>query len=240
MLSGTWAWGCGPLLPGRGRPCLPRPPGPPPGRDGAPCPLIARLYSQDDGLPASRVSPPRLGSVRLKELLVFYGSIESRRLGTVWVASSDRGLVAVEFGISRAAFERHLRQQGCLALRHAPRRVRVAAAQIGEYLRGQRRLFNVKIDWSVMPSSFQRAALKAVMAIPYGHTQTYAEIANRIGRPDAPRAVGRANATNPIPLVIPCHRVIGADGSLRGYGGVGGIRTKAWLLRMEAAHAGPP
>ena len=192
-----------------------------------------------DGLPPRRIAQHQPTSAQMRKLLVFFGSVDSKRLGKVWVAASARGLVAVEFGISRAAFERRLSRHSIFAIRHAPRRVRLAASQIGAYLRGKRRLFNVKIDWSVMPSSFQRAALKAVMAIPYGHTSSYAQIARQIRHPRASRAVGRANATNPIPLVIPCHRVIGADGSLRGYGGVGGIRTKARLLRMEAAHAGP-
>ena len=73
------------------------------------------------------------------------------------------------------------------------------------------------------------------MAIPYGETRTYGEIAAQIGTPNAPRAVGRANAANPMPLVIPCHRVIGTDGKLHGYGGAGGLKTKQWLLSMEGA-----
>ncbi|TES90066.1 MAG: MGMT family protein, partial [Anaerolineales bacterium] len=76
---------------------------------------------------------------------------------------------------------------------------------------------------------------QTVMGIPYGQTATYTAIAARIGRPGAARAVGRANATNPIPFVIPCHRVVGADGDLRGYGGAGGIETKKWLLKLERA-----
>jgi len=81
---------------------------------------------------------------------------------------------------------------------------------------------------------FQLAALKATQSIPYGQTKTYAEIACEIGKPQAARAVGRAEATNPIPLVIPCHRVIGTDGKLHGYGGGKGIETKAWLLALES------
>jgi methylated-DNA-[protein]-cysteine S-methyltransferase len=169
--------------------------------------------------------------------LIYFGSIMSRRLGRIWVARSALGLVAVEFGVSRANFERLLSRRTGLQICHAPRRVHAAAGQIREYLIGKRRLFRIKIDWSTMASAFQRAALEAVLAIPYGQTRTYAQIAREIGYPRAPRAVGRANATNPMPLVIPCHRVIGADGSLRGYGGAGGLRTKAWLLKMEASHA---
>jgi methylated-DNA-[protein]-cysteine S-methyltransferase len=77
--------------------------------------------------------------------------------------------------------------------------------------------------------------LRAVHAIPYGRLSTYGEIAAQIGNPKSVRAVGRANATNPIPIVIPCHRVIGSDGKLHGYGAPGGLETKAWLLRMEGS-----
>ena len=77
--------------------------------------------------------------------------------------------------------------------------------------------------------------MQAVFKIPYGETRTYSEIAVEINRPRAYRAVGRANATNPMPIVIPCHRLIGSDGKLHGYGGGAGLPTKEWLLRMEGA-----
>jgi methylated-DNA-[protein]-cysteine S-methyltransferase len=166
---------------------------------------------------------------------ILIGSIQTTRLGEVWVALSEHGLVAVEFGISRADFEATIQKQTCGNVEYAPRRVTKAVRQIKEYIDGKRRTFYLKIDWSVLASDFQRAALRAVISIPYGHTRTYAQVAAQIGHPDAPRAVGRANATNPMPLVIPCHRVIGTDGKLHGYGGAGGLRTKEWLLKMESA-----
>ncbi len=134
------------------------------------------------------------------------------------------------------AFEAGVRRHTGMQLIYAPHRVRGQLAQLQQYLDGRRRRFSGKIDWSVVPAAFSRAALEAVLAIPYGHTRTYAQIARIIGHPGAARAVGRANATNPMPLVIPCHRVIGTDGSLRGYGGAGGLKTKAWLLKMESTH----
>ncbi|MBT7781327.1 MAG: methylated-DNA--[protein]-cysteine S-methyltransferase [Anaerolineae bacterium] len=106
------------------------------------------------------------------------------------------------------------------------------ASQLHEYLAGKRHSFTIAIDWSMM-RPFQREALLATFAIPYGHTSTYGEIAAQIGHPSAARAVGRAEATNPMPLVIPCHRVLGADGKLRGYGG--GLEIKKWLLKLEGA-----
>jgi methylated-DNA-[protein]-cysteine S-methyltransferase len=171
---------------------------------------------------------------------ILIGSIQTTRLGEVWVAISEHGLMAVEFGIFRKNFEAAVRQQ---TDRDVEYKLKVAESrslaevthQIKEYLEGKRRAFEIKIDWSILTTDFQRAALRAVFSIPYGQTRTYAQVAAGIGHPDAPRAVGRANATNPMPLVIPCHRVIGTDGKLHGYGGAGGLKTKAWLLKMEGA-----
>ncbi|WP_345322255.1 methylated-DNA--[protein]-cysteine S-methyltransferase [Candidatus Villigracilis proximus] len=117
-------------------------------------------------------------------------------------------------------------------LRKTKRKIQGYAKELGEYLKGKRRDFTIAIDWSTL-KPFQLKALKAVYAIPYGETRTYADIAMQIGHPNAYRAVGSANATNPMPLVIPCHRVIGADGKLHGYGGGDGLPTKEWLLKME-------
>jgi methylated-DNA-[protein]-cysteine S-methyltransferase len=169
----------------------------------------------------------------MDESPIFFGSASTARLGQIWAAISVFGLVAVEYGVPRSRFERALRGNTRRAIDYAPGRLRDATGQIKEYVEGQRRAFDLLIDWSVLSSEFQRCALSAVLAIPYGETRTYAEIAAEIGHPGAARAVGRANATNPMPLVIPCHRLVGSDGTLRGYGGAGGLSTKAWLLKME-------
>jgi methylated-DNA-[protein]-cysteine S-methyltransferase len=108
------------------------------------------------------------------------------------------------------------------------------AKELGEYIKGKRRLFTFPIDWSSL-RPFQLKAMKIVYAIPYGETRTYADVALQINQPNAYRAVGRANATNPMPLVIPCHRLIGRDGKLHGYGGGEGLKTKEWLLKLEGA-----
>ena len=100
----------------------------------------------------------------------------------------------------------------------------VALEQVQEYLSGNRQQFTVPINWQLF-TQFRTIVYQAVIAIPYGQTRAYSQIAAQIGRPKAARAVGGANASNPIPIIIPCHRLIGADGSLRGYGGVGGIQT---------------
>jgi methylated-DNA-[protein]-cysteine S-methyltransferase len=113
-------------------------------------------------------------------------------------------------------------------------RVAPILAQLDDYLQGKRHAFDLAIDWSPL-TPFQRDVLQLVYTIPYGQTRTYGEIASELGKPGAARAAGQANATNPMPLVIPCHRVLGSDGHLHGYGGAGGVETKAWLLRLEGS-----
>jgi methylated-DNA-[protein]-cysteine S-methyltransferase len=103
--------------------------------------------------------------------------------------------------------------------------------QLAEYLAGQRRRFELPLD--LTGTAFQRRAWLALVEIPYGQTRTYAEQAHRLGLAHGARAVGSANARNPIPIVVPCHRLIGATGKLTGY--AGGIDRKEWLLRLEGA-----
>ncbi len=105
-------------------------------------------------------------------------------------------------------------------------------AHLREYLEGRRRAFPLPIAWEALPP-FQRAVLRATFAIPYGEVRTYGEVARRIGKPGAARAVGRALGANPMPIAIPCHRVVGRDGRLHGFSAPGGLATKAWLLRLE-------
>ena len=101
--------------------------------------------------------------------------------------------------------------------------------QLAEYFAGERREFDLVL--APTGTDFQRSVLVALQEIPYGRTCSYRDIAERIGRPKAVRAVGAANGRNPLPIVIPCHRVIGADGSLTGFGG--GRAAKSWLLNHE-------
>lgn len=106
-----------------------------------------------------------------------------------------------------------------------------ARHQIDAYFAGQLKKFDVVLAPS--GTEFQMQVLGALQKIPFGQMRSYKDIAHAIGRPKSMRAVGAANARNPIPLIIPCHRVVGADGSLTGFGG--GIDTKAFLLRLEGA-----
>jgi methylated-DNA-[protein]-cysteine S-methyltransferase len=110
-----------------------------------------------------------------------------------------------------------------------------AAAQLGEYFAGERTEFD--LDLELAGTDFQRQVWAALQTIPYGETRSYGEIANQIGKPGAFRAVGLANGRNPIGIIVPCHRVIGASGSLTGYGG--GLDRKQLLLDLEQERAEP-
>jgi len=164
---------------------------------------------------------------------IYIGELNGTPLGDLRLAASDFGLVAVEWTESQPQFDAFLTRLNRPIIPNE-RRIKPYAKELAEYLEGNRQAFTIPIDWTIF-RPFQREALQAVFRIPYGETRTYAEIAAQINRPLAWRAVGRANATNPMPLVIPCHRVIGTDGKLHGYGGGEGLPTKEWLLKMEGA-----
>ncbi len=164
---------------------------------------------------------------------IYLGELNGTPIGNLRIAASDLGLVAVEWADRQPRLESRLRRLGG-EIQPGAEKIAPFVTQISEYLHGQRQTFTLPIDWSTL-RPFQREVLQATFAIPYGETRTYHELAVQIGRPRAARAVGRAEATNPMPLVIPCHRVIGADGKLHGYGGGEGLPTKEWLLKMEKA-----
>jgi methylated-DNA-[protein]-cysteine S-methyltransferase len=147
----------------------------------------------------------------------------SSTVGPLTLEGDDRVLTRVGFGEATAP-------HGDAAA------VSAAAIQLEQYLAGERTEFELDVELDGTP--FERRVWDEVRAIPYGETATYAEIAERIGSPGACRAVGRANGRNPVAVVVPCHRVIGSDGSLTGY--AGGIEMKRALLDLERAAAAPP
>ena len=158
---------------------------------------------------------------------IHIGELNGTPVGDLRIVVSERGLIAVEWADTQLDFDSYLRP-------FEPDAIAPYAEQLREYLEGRRRAFTFQINWEIF-RPFQKEALQAVFNIPYGETRTYSEIALQINRPRAYRAVGRANATNPMPIVIPCHRLIGMDGKLHGYGGGEGLKTKEWLLKMEGA-----
>jgi methylated-DNA-[protein]-cysteine S-methyltransferase len=137
------------------------------------------------------------------------------------------------FGDERALRGLYMEGRARDGWRRADEPFHTARAQLEQYFAGERSEFDIPLD--LRGSGFQRSVWDALLTIPYGETRSYGEIARQIGRPDRARAVGAANGRNPVSIVVPCHRVIGADGSLVGYGG--GLERKRWLLEHEAGVA---
>ena len=150
-------------------------------------------------------------------------------VGTLLVAATDTGICRVSFddGIEAVASS-----VGPRVLR-VPGRVDRAREQLDEYFAGERQAFELELDLRAAP--FQQAVLGELARIPFGAVATYGELARRIGRPRAARAVGGALNRNPIPILLPCHRVVGASGSLVGY--AGGLDRKRLLLELEGVAA---
>lgn len=154
-------------------------------------------------------------------------------LGRMVALFSDRGLCLLEFDEGTTGLAREIAQVE--AARGGPARpgssvlARRLGSELAQYFAGRRQAFTVPLD--PVGTAFQVQAWQALLSIPYGHTRSYGEQARQIGRPTAFRAVASANGRNKISVVIPCHRVIGSDGSLTGYGG--GLQRKQWLLALE-------
>ena len=149
-------------------------------------------------------------------------------------------LAATETGLVRVAFEREgfdavlesLAQRISPRVLEAPHRLDAAAAELDEYFAGRRHSFDVPLDFA-LSSGFRRSVQTSLLGIDYGRTRSYKEIAELVGSPRAVRAVGTACATNPLPVVLPCHRVLRSDGGLGGY--IGGLEAKTVLLSLEKA-----
>lgn len=167
-----------------------------------------------------------------KNLVVRYAERPHPVLGLIWAGLTEHGLWAVDYGIDEMEFLARIQDRGPVAIVHDPQYCDQALEQIVDYLDGKRRRFDLSVDWSGM-TDFQIAVRKAVMAVPYGEISSYGEIAAQVGNPRAARAVGSVQAANPLMFVIPCHRIVHADGTLANYGGQGGVDTKTWLLRLE-------
>lgn len=162
---------------------------------------------------------------------VAYGLAETP-VGELLVAVTDAGLCRVAFG-GEEAIDEVARDGGSRVLR-APRRVDGVRRQLDEYFAGTRRAFELETDVRTLPA-FQQRVLAELARVPYGEVTTYGALALRVGAPRGARAVGGALNRNPVAIVLPCHRVVGADGSLTGY--AGGLDRKRALLVLEGALA---
>ena len=160
---------------------------------------------------------------------VAYDLIDSP-LGPLFVAVSDRGLCAISYGIEpEVKLEQLARGFGTRVLQ-SPRPVDPVRRELDEYFDGKRQRFDLDVDLR-LARDFGRAVLNELARVPYGEVTTYGALAARAGKPRAARAVGTIMNRNPIPIVLPCHRVVGADGRLVGYGG--GLDRKIALLKLE-------
>ncbi len=165
---------------------------------------------------------------------VAYRTIDSP-VGTLLLAATDHGLVRIAYATEdHDAVLLSLAQRISPRILEAPARLDAAARELDEYFLGRRHRFHLPIDWS-LSTGFRNTVLRHLPDIGYGHTASYATVAQLAGNPKAVRAVGTACATNPLPVVIPCHRVVRSDGTLGGY--LGGIESKRTLLALEAAAA---
>lgn len=166
---------------------------------------------------------------------IYYDLLSETPLGPVWVAAGSRGLVAVEYDGSEASFRAYLLKHIKGQPQRSAEKVAAAKEQVRKYLLGQSNQLNLNVDLSGI-TPFQRRVLEETRKVPRGQVSTYAEIARRIGNPKAVRAVGQALRRNPIPIVVPCHRVIASDGTLGGYGGTLRSKRKMALLKLEGAY----
>jgi methylated-DNA-[protein]-cysteine S-methyltransferase len=163
---------------------------------------------------------------------IAYTTVDSP-VGTLLLAATPRGLLRVAYNVEdHDRVLETLSQQISPRVLRAPHRLDAAVRELGEYFGGQRRAFSLPLDLS-LSRGFRQLVQRLLPEIGYGQTRTYRQVAELAGSPKAIRAVGTACATNPLPVVVPCHRVLRADGTLGGY--VGGLDAKATLLRLEAA-----
>jgi len=203
-------------------------------------------HGTDDGKGAERAAPFPIEAgamadlhTRLATMAADHGLLDVA-YRTIDTPVGPLLLAATETGLVRVAFEREdfaavlesLAKKISPRVLEAPRRLDEVAAELDEYFAGKRHAFDVPLDHA-MSSGFGQIVQHYLPHIGYGHTKSYKEVAEIVGNPKAVRAVGTACATNPLPVVVPCHRVLRSDGSLGGY--IGGLDAKSTLLALEKA-----
>ena len=163
---------------------------------------------------------------------VFYSYFLSAFLGKVFVASTEKGVCMVDFLTSEKKFLKYLKAKFPGEVAKDEKKNRKVIAQLKRYLKGELKRFDCPLD--LRGSPFQKKVWSQLCKIPYGKTRSYQDVAKAIGHPRAFRAVGNANGSNTVPLIVPCHRVIESNGGLGGYGQ--GLKAKKELLDLEKAH----
>jgi methylated-DNA-[protein]-cysteine S-methyltransferase len=184
---------------------------------------------------SSRAASTRLADVAARDGLIDVAvATTDSPIGELTVAVTSRGLAAVAFEEHRDVVLERLAREVSTRVLMATAPTDEARRELEQYFAGTRERFELPIDRRLI-GSFAWDVLKATRRVGFGHLATYGQIAARIDRPTAARAVGRALGSNPIPIVIPCHRVVGSSGRLTGY--AGGLSRKETLLRLEGAMA---
>ncbi|WP_329088421.1 methylated-DNA--[protein]-cysteine S-methyltransferase [Streptosporangium sp. NBC_01469] len=194
--------------------------------------LFAALPAQD--APAMARLREHLADRAQREgiLDVAYRTLDTP-VGTLLLAATDQGLVRVAYAVQdHDAVLRQLAERVSPRILNAPARLDETSRQLEEYFAGRRTRFDLPLDWR-LSKGFRREVLTHLREIGYGHTESYAQVAAAAGSPRAVRAVGTACATNPLPVVVPCHRVVRSDGTAGGY--AGGPEAKRTLLTLEEA-----
>jgi methylated-DNA-[protein]-cysteine S-methyltransferase len=162
---------------------------------------------------------------------VAYAPVDSP-VGTLLLAATPRGVVRVGFSTEDADdVLDELAQRLSPRVLEAPARLDAARRELEEYFEGRRHGFDLTLDWSLAGAGFRRKVLRATARIPFGEVRTYRQMAVTAGSPRAYRAAGNALGSNPIPVIVPCHRVLASGGGLGGYGG--GLDIKQQLLKLE-------
>ena len=192
---------------------------------------------RDSAAPLTEAPPAELIAERADAeglLDVAYAIVDSP-LGPLVAAATPRGLVRLAYTGSRSESEvlEDLAARLSPRILEAPGRLDQARRELGEYFEGERKGFDLPLDWS-LTRGFTGKVLRQTARIGFGKTSTYAEVASRAGSPRAVRAAGNALGANPLPVVVPCHRVLRTGGALGGY--TGGIERKQFLLRLEGYH----
>jgi methylated-DNA-[protein]-cysteine S-methyltransferase len=194
-------------------------------------PMLAPI-TRDEVQRVTRLHDQLVAAAEADRLLdVAYRTVDSP-VGTLLLAATEQGLVRVAYEIENHDQVLHvLSERVSPRILRAPHRLDQVARQLAEYFAGERRDFVLPLDFR-LAHGFRREVLARLLMIGYGSTESYSKVAAATGHPRAVRAVGTACATNPMPVIVPCHRVLRSDGTLGGY--IGGLQTKAALLSLES------
>ena len=184
--------------------------------------------------PVSELVAAALARADAEGLVEVAWATQDSPVGPLTLAATPRGLVMIAFGTDETVLDDLARRVSPRVV-HLPRRLDAVRHELDEYFAGDRRDFDIVLDRR-LSRGYRLQVLEALSRVPFGQTVSYKDLADRTGHPGASRAVGTAMATNPIPVVVPCHRVLRTGGALGGYGG--GLDAKVWLLRHEGALLG--